>query len=159
VPADRQVLTLFLPIEGGKGRYQQAMARNSAAAASPGMPHKVMIAKDAPSQAVVDVLATAGAVPNIMIGGQSLQDMMAQAGAGAAVAAAADPADQLAKLAALRDRGVLTDGEFAAQKAKILGGWTGPGSSDLLAFGRGLEVQNAAAERPVLHRHRELHGQ
>jgi Bacterial PH domain/Short C-terminal domain len=32
-----------------------------------------------------------------------------------------DVADQLAKLAALRDQGVLTEEEFAAQKAKLLG--------------------------------------
>jgi hypothetical protein len=31
-----------------------------------------------------------------------------------------DPADQLAKLADLRDRGVVTDAEFEAEKAKIL---------------------------------------
>ena len=34
--------------------------------------------------------------------------------------AGASPADQLAKLAELKDRGVLTDDEFEAQKAKIL---------------------------------------
>lgn len=32
-----------------------------------------------------------------------------------------DVADQLSRLAALRDQGVLTDDEFAAQKAKVLG--------------------------------------
>ena len=63
---------------------------------------------------------TAGAIPNIMIGGQSLQDMMAQAGGAAPVAA--DPTEQLGRLADLRDRGVLTGEEFAAQKARILGG-------------------------------------
>jgi len=119
VPADRQVLTILIPIEGGKGRYQQAMAQNTAAAGSAGMPHKVMLAKDAASVAVVDALASKSALPNVMFGGQSLQDMVAQAGAGAA--AAADPAEQLTKLAALHERGVLTDEEFAAQKAKILG--------------------------------------
>ena len=31
------------------------------------------------------------------------------------------PADELAKLAALRDNGTLTDAEFAAQRAKLLG--------------------------------------
>lgn len=31
-----------------------------------------------------------------------------------------DPVDQLARLATLRDRGVLTDAEFASEKAKIL---------------------------------------
>ena len=35
-------------------------------------------------------------------------------------AAAPDLADQLQKLAALRDQGILTDDEFAAQKAKLL---------------------------------------
>jgi hypothetical protein len=36
-------------------------------------------------------------------------------------APAADPIQQLKDLAALRDQGVLTDEEFAAQKARILG--------------------------------------
>jgi len=34
----------------------------------------------------------------------------------------ADPIQQLKDLAALRDQGVLTDEEFATQKARILGG-------------------------------------
>jgi hypothetical protein len=38
----------------------------------------------------------------------------------AAVANGSGPADQLAKLANLKDRGVLTDAEFEAEKAKIL---------------------------------------
>jgi Short C-terminal domain len=38
-----------------------------------------------------------------------------------AQAAAADPVDQLEKLADLRDRGVLTPEEFEAQKRRILG--------------------------------------
>jgi hypothetical protein len=37
-----------------------------------------------------------------------------------ATAAEPDVADELAKLATLRDRGILTDAEFAAQKAKLL---------------------------------------
>jgi hypothetical protein len=37
-------------------------------------------------------------------------------------ASAVDPIEQLAKLGELRDSGVLTEEEFAAQKAKILGG-------------------------------------
>ena len=36
-------------------------------------------------------------------------------------AAAADPIEQLTRLGELRDKGVLTDEEFAAQKAKLLG--------------------------------------
>ena len=38
----------------------------------------------------------------------------------AAPAPAADPIEQLTKLGELRDNGVLTEEEFAAQKAKIL---------------------------------------
>ena len=38
-----------------------------------------------------------------------------------AAAPAADPVEQLAKLGELRDKGVLTEEEFAAEKAKILG--------------------------------------
>jgi len=38
-----------------------------------------------------------------------------------AAAAPVDPIAQLKELAALKEQGVLTDAEFAAQKAKILG--------------------------------------
>lgn len=38
-----------------------------------------------------------------------------------APAPAADPIEQLERLAALKAQGILTDDEFAAQKAKILG--------------------------------------
>lgn len=37
-------------------------------------------------------------------------------------AAGGDPIEQLERLAALKSQGILTDEEFAAQKAKILGG-------------------------------------
>jgi Short C-terminal domain len=40
----------------------------------------------------------------------------------APAAAAADPIQQLKELAALKDQGILTDEEFAAQKAKVLAG-------------------------------------
>ena len=39
----------------------------------------------------------------------------------AAAAPAPDPIQQLKELAALKEQGILTDEEFAAQKAKILG--------------------------------------
>jgi hypothetical protein len=39
----------------------------------------------------------------------------------APAAAAADPIEQLKELAELKRQGILTDDEFAAQKAKILG--------------------------------------
>jgi hypothetical protein len=137
VPDDRQELVLFLPIEGGNNKYLKAAAANTSAAGV-GMPHKFAIGKDAPSQALVDKIVSKNAVPNVIIGGQSLQDIIAAQTAAAAsagvampgmpgmpgmpAAAVADPADQLAKLADLRDRGILTEEEFATQKAKILAG-------------------------------------
>jgi hypothetical protein len=45
----------------------------------------------------------------------------APAPAAPAPAPAADPIQQLKELAALKEQGILTDEEFAAQKAKILG--------------------------------------
>jgi len=45
----------------------------------------------------------------------------APAPAPVAAAAPVDPIAQLKELAALKEQGVLTDAEFAAQKAKILG--------------------------------------
>ena len=45
----------------------------------------------------------------------------AAAPAPAPAAAAPDPIEQLTQLAALRDSGALTEAEFEAQKAKILG--------------------------------------
>ena len=63
---------------------------------------------------IMELMAGMGvAVPNMVVGGQP-----------AASAPAPDPAataDALTKLADLRDRGVLTDAEFQAQKAKLLG--------------------------------------
>jgi hypothetical protein len=116
VPDDRQLLIIYLPMEGAKTKYMKAAARNVAASGSPGMPHKVMVAKDDASQNVLDAIVSKAAPgANIMIGGQSLQDMMAQS------AAQADPAQQLTQLADLHDRGALSDDEFAAQKAKLLG--------------------------------------
>jgi hypothetical protein len=44
-----------------------------------------------------------------------------QAAAPPPQAPAADPIEQLAKLGELRDKGVLTEEEFAAQKANLLG--------------------------------------
>lgn len=49
------------------------------------------------------------------------QLLLAPAPSATPATAPVDVADQLAKLAALRDQGVLTEDEFAAQKAKVLG--------------------------------------
>lgn len=52
---------------------------------------------------------------------QLAADSTANVGGVPGAAAPVDPADEIAKLAELRDRGALTDAEFQAQKKKILG--------------------------------------
>jgi hypothetical protein len=52
---------------------------------------------------------------------QAAAEAPAPAPAPAAAAAAPDPIEQLTQLAALKDSGALTEAEFEAQKAKILG--------------------------------------
>jgi len=52
---------------------------------------------------------------------QAQQQYAQQAPAAQPAAAAPDPIDQLKDLAELKDKGILTDAEFQAQKAKILG--------------------------------------
>jgi Short C-terminal domain len=125
VPDDRQLMTIYIPLGGTKSKYMEAAARITEAAGSPGQPHQIALAKDDASNRLIDAVVSTSpmAGANIMIGGQSVQEMMAQAQGAAAAAAVAkpDPADQLSKLADLHERGVLNDEEFAAQKAKILG--------------------------------------
>ncbi len=128
VPEDRQLLTVYIPLDGGKSKYMQAAARISDTAGSPGQPHQFALAKDDASNRLIDAVTANAPAPgaNIMIGGQSMADMMAQAQGAMAQAQGptprSDPADQLTKLADLHDRGVLSDEEFAAQKEKILSG-------------------------------------
>ena len=54
--------------------------------------------------------------------GDEQQGQPTEAAAPAAAAPAADPLEQLKQLGELKASGVLTDAEFEAQKAKILGG-------------------------------------
>jgi hypothetical protein len=69
------------------------------------------------------VAGTATAVSNRVSrrqGQRWAEQEAASAPAPAPAAPAADPIEQLKELAALREQGVLTDEEFAAQKAKLL---------------------------------------
>jgi hypothetical protein len=126
VPDDRQLLTVYIPLDGGKSKYMQAAARIGEAAGSPGQPHQYALANDDASNRLIDAVTANGpmAGSNIMIGGQSVADMMKQASAAQAgamqAAARPDPTERLTRLAELHERGVLTDEEFAAQKEKIL---------------------------------------
>jgi hypothetical protein len=126
IPDDRQALILFLPIEG-RSRMMQAAARNAAAAGSPGFPHQVMVAKDAPSQRVIDALGATGGGPNITIGGRSLQDIIAQAAPTQAAPAAPvytqpqpSAAQRLQQLETLRATGVITEAEYIRKREQII---------------------------------------
>src|SRR4029077_1930102 len=61
------------------------------------------------------------AVAQQMAAQQASAQQMAPPPAAPAAAAAPSVIDQLTQLASLRDAGVLTEGEFNAQKAKLLG--------------------------------------
>jgi hypothetical protein len=50
----------------------------------------------------------------------AMDDYIRQTAVGGTVAGGAGAADELTKLAALRDQGVITEQEFAAQKARLL---------------------------------------
>ena len=50
----------------------------------------------------------------------AMDDYIRQTAVGGSVAGGAGAADELTKLASLRDQGVITEQEFAAQKAKLL---------------------------------------
>ena len=124
LPDDRQMLIIYLSLEGSKSKYMQAAQRQMDAYGAPGQPTKFALAKDDASNKLIDAVTANAPAPgaNIMIGGQSLADMQAAAAqAAAAQTVAADPTEKLTRLADLHDRGVLSDDEFAAQKAKILG--------------------------------------
>ena len=103
----------------------RAASRNSAAAGSPGFPHQVMLAKDAPSQRVIDALgAIGGPGSTITIGGRSLQDMVAEAASAQAQSAPAPPqpstAQRLQELETLRATGAITDDEYARKREQII---------------------------------------
>jgi hypothetical protein len=113
---DRQQLTLYMPADDVKSKYMKAAAAQMAKMGVQGRPVNFLVAKDDASQKVIELLSANAPAPgsNVIIGGRSVAEMMGQT-------AAPDPTEQLTKLADLHEKGVLTDDEFAAQKAKILG--------------------------------------
>jgi hypothetical protein len=118
-PDDRQVITLYLPLDGSKSKYLAAAAQMQAQAGVSGQPTQFQIAKDEVSDAVAkELIGDAPAVPNVQIGGVPIQQMGQMPGQ---PAAGADSTAQLERLAQLHASGALTDEEFAAQKAKIIG--------------------------------------
>jgi hypothetical protein len=100
---------------GSSNKYLAAAAKKQAALGSPGQPTRFMIAKDAASNALARELASASpqAGPMMIVGGVPVGPGAATGGGSTA---------ELEKLAALHQSGALTDAEFAAQKAKVIGG-------------------------------------
>jgi hypothetical protein len=119
VPEDRQAITLYLPLDGSSNKYLAAAAEMQAKAGSAGQPTRFQIALDEPSNALAkEIVGDTPAMPNIQFGGVGGVQMGGIAGQPAAM----DSTAQLEKLAQLHASGALTDEEFAAQKAKIIGG-------------------------------------
>ena len=117
VPEGRQVLTLYIPLDDSKNKYLKASANMAAQAGSAGQPIRFMIARDeASEQLVKEVVGDNPGMPNIQVGGMPMQMPGQPAAAGAG-----DSTAQLEKLAQLHASGALTDEEFAAQKARIIG--------------------------------------
>jgi Short C-terminal domain len=116
-PEDRQVITLYLPLDGSKNKYLAAAAQMQANAGAAGQPTRFQIAKDEASEAVAkELVGDSPQMPNIQVGGVPLQQMGMPG-----QAAGGDSTAELEKLAQLHASGALTDEEFAAQKAKIIG--------------------------------------
>jgi len=82
----------------------------------------MMVAKDAPSQRLIDALgATGGAGPNIIIGGKHLHDIIAEQAAPAAAAPSQPPVTQrLQELETLRATGVISDAEYTSKREQII---------------------------------------
>jgi hypothetical protein len=119
-PEDRQVITLYLPLDGSKNKYLAAAAQMQANAGATGQPTRFQIAKDEASEAVAkELVGDSPAMPNVQIGGVPIQQMGQMPGQPAA--GGGDSTAQLEKLAQLHASGALTDEEFAAQKSKIIG--------------------------------------
>lgn len=118
VDEGHQLITLYLPLDDSKNRYLKAAANIQAAAGATGQPTNFMIAKDDSAQAVAEELVgNTPAMPNIQIGGMGVGGM----GMPGQAAGGGDSTAQLEKLAQLHASGALTDAEFEAQKAKIIG--------------------------------------
>ena len=119
VPENRQEITLYLPLDGSQSKYLEAAAQMQAAAGASGQPTRFQMAKDEASDALAkELVGDTPAMPNVQIGGMQVGGMQMP---GQAAPAATDSTAQLEKLAQLHASGALTDAEFEAQKAKVIG--------------------------------------
>jgi len=95
---------------------------------SPGQPTRFALAKDDASEQLIAAVTANAPAPGAKHHHRrpepspTCRRAAAQAAAGRpGQGAQADPTEKLSRLADLHDRGALTDEEFAAQKAKVLG--------------------------------------
>lgn len=120
LPGDRQMITLWLPIDGDSGRVAQQIAAQRAASGRriPALPHAFVIARDEPGQRLIDALGAAsapqGAGPNIVIGGRRLEDIVAGA------APQRPAAERLRELEELRAAGAISDEDYTRKRAEII---------------------------------------
>lgn len=109
VDPDKLLLTINIPLTDAKSKYLKAGAEMAASAGSPGQPIRFQLEDDDVSNALIKELdpqqgpAMVISGGNVTMGGQQ------------------DSTAQLEKLVELKEKGALTDAEFEAQKAKILG--------------------------------------
>jgi hypothetical protein len=127
VPADCQMLRLVLPIEPVKNRAMNRQLQKAAEMAAargwpPGAEHGFVVGRDAATEGVIEALTqrSSGAAPTVTIGGPAAG---ASPQPSSATAAPAEPstAHRLQKLESLRDTGVISDAEYTARRAQIIG--------------------------------------
>jgi hypothetical protein len=104
LPDDRELLTIYLPRESAKSRRLQMYNRVTDATGQSEMPQQVAVARDAASQKLVEALVSTS--PPLWAGNTYARGMVDE---------------NLAKLADARDRGALSEEQFAALKAKMYG--------------------------------------
>jgi hypothetical protein len=110
VEPDKHLLTINIPLTGAKSKYLKAGAEMAASAGSPGQPIRFQLEDDDASNALIKELNPQGGPAMVISGGNVAMGGQPQ-----------DSTAQLEKLAALKESGALTDAEFEAQKAKIIG--------------------------------------
>src|SRR3954469_21425427 len=121
-PENRQIITLYLPLDGSKSKYLAAAAQMQAQAGVTGQPTRFQIAKDETSNVLAkELVGDNPAVPNVQVGNMNLGQMAAGMQMPGEAGPAQDSTATLERLAQLHASGALTDEEFAAEKAKIIG--------------------------------------
>ena len=123
VPDGCQLLTLELPIEAVKDRTMnrslQAVREQLAALGREGYEHTFVVARDAPTQCVIDALtqSSAGPGPTVTVGGQ----VAGRVAGGDGEPPHLSTEERLQKLERLRSTGVISDAEYTAKREQIIG--------------------------------------